>query len=75
MTDSQKLDQILYILQNDEKTGRIGLVQTVNENEQRLDQLLEQHRYSKFQTGFFGFIGGCALWVFSFVFDNFIKNK
>ncbi|MEY3501575.1 MAG: hypothetical protein RL308_3248, partial [Bacteroidota bacterium] len=36
----QKIDRVLYILENDDKTSRKGLVKQVEDMEQALDEII-----------------------------------
>lgn len=44
MTTDQKLDRILYILENDESTGRIGLVNDVENVKEYLKNAIDDIR-------------------------------
>jgi hypothetical protein len=64
---SKKLDRVLYILDNDEKTGRKGLVSSVYEIRNELDDVLEANRTAeavkKGQMAIYGAIGAFCLWL------------
>lgn len=64
---SKKLDRVLFILENDDKTGRKGLVLSVYEIRHELDEVLEANRTAaavkKGQMAIYGAIGAFCLWV------------
>ena len=63
-TINQKLDRVLYILENDEKTNRKGLVEDVAEMKKTLEVLMFKQKMFAAKVAFLGAIGG---FLFSFL--------
>jgi hypothetical protein len=64
---NEKIDRILFILENDEKTGRKGLVQMVALIRIDLDGLLKREEIAaavhRGKSAIYGGIGALILWI------------
>lgn len=74
-TDSQKIDRILSILENDDTINKIGLVYQVQKNEEKLNLLLEREKVYTAKATFLGFFGGVLITMITWVIEHFIINK
>ena len=74
-TDSQKIDRILSILQNDESINKIGLVHQVQKNESRLNALEEREKIYTAKASILGFIGGTIITIVVWFIEHFVINK
>jgi hypothetical protein len=74
-TDSQKIDRILSILENDETINKIGLVHQVQKNEEKLNLLLEREKVYTAKATILGFFGGVLITIITWVIEHFIINK
>jgi hypothetical protein len=74
-TDSQKIDRILSILENDETINKIGLVHQVQKNEEKLNLLLEREKVYTAKATVLGFFGGVLITIITWVIEHFIINK
>ena len=71
-TINQKLDRVLYILENDEKTNRTGLVEDVAEMKKTLDELIFKQKMFAAKVAFLGIVGGFLFSVFVWAYDKVI---
>ncbi len=60
---SSDTTRILFYLENDKSTGRIGLVEKVQQIEDRQNQMLVREKVFRAKAGVFGFLGGGLLWL------------
>jgi hypothetical protein len=74
-TDSQKIDRILSILENDESINKIGLVHQVHLNERRLNALEEREKIYTAKASILGFIGGTIITIVVWFIEHFLINK
>lgn len=74
-TDSQKLDRILYILENDPTTNRKGLVEQVANMQNDVHSLLDWKKEITIKAGIFGFIGGIVMTIAAWFLDFFVTKK
>lgn len=74
-TDSQKIDRILSILENDDAINKIGLVHQVHLNEARLDALEEREKIFIAKATILGFIGGLIISIITWIIEHFLINK
>lgn len=74
-TDSQKIDRILSILENDDTINKIGLVYQVQKNEEKLNLLLEREKVYTAKATVLGFFGGVLITMITWVIEHFIINK
>jgi hypothetical protein len=74
-TISQKLDRILSILENDEKTGRKGSVQKISDLENEVELLKTKDKITESKTALLGTIGGFLAMFIAWIFEHFIINK
>ena len=74
-SNSQKLDRVLYILENDNKTNRKGLVEEVSEIKKDLDQLITKDKILSGKIAVVGFIGGFGFTLISWIFNNFYNKR
>lgn len=72
---SQKLDRVLYILENDDKTNRKGLVQEVNDIKLQVQELITKDRIGESKTALLGAIGGALSTIAFWIIQYFIKTK
>jgi len=67
-TLSQKLDRVLYILENDDKTNRKGLVEDVSDMKLKIEELVFNQKMFNAKVVFLGTIGSVlfsfAVWVY-----------
>lgn len=63
-TLSQKIDRILYILENDDKTNRKGLVQDVADMKLSIEEIIFEKKIFAAKVAFLGVVGG---FFFSFL--------
>ncbi len=68
---SRKLDRVLLILENDDKTGYKGLVHQTAENKKAIEEMLEKERLKEaVQAGkmaVYGLIGGAVIWIITLI--------
>lgn len=69
-TLSQKLDRVLYILENDDKTNRKGLVEDVADMKIALEEIIIKQKVFAFKVAFLGVLGG-----FLFTFGMWFYDK
>lgn len=69
-TLNQKIDRILYILENDEKTNRTGLVEDVAQMKQTLDELVFKQKMFAAKVAFLGVVGGFLFSVLVWAYDK-----
>lgn len=74
-SDSQKIDRILSILENDESINKIGLVYQVQKNEEKLNNLLEREKIYTAKATILGFIGGFIVTFLTWLINHFIINN
>lgn len=74
-TISQKLDRVLYILENDEKTNRKGLVEEVAEMRKQLDELITKDKVLAGKMTLLGILGGALFALISWLIDVWINKK
>ena len=74
-TDSQKIDRILSILENDDTINKVGLVYQVQKNEEKLNLLLEREKVYTAKATILGFFGGVLITIITWVIEHFIINK
>jgi hypothetical protein len=70
LTVAQKLDRVLYILENDEKTNRKGLVEDVSEMKLNLEELMFKQKMFVSKVAFLGVIGGFLFSVLIWAYDR-----
>lgn len=70
-----KLDRVLYILENDDKTNRKGLVQEVNDIKLQVQELITKDRIGESKTALLGVIGGALSTIAFWIIQYFIKTK
>lgn len=71
-TLSQKIDRILYILENDEKTNRTGLVQDVADMKLAIDDIIIDKKIFVAKVAFLGAVGGFLFTVLVWAYDKVI---
>jgi len=71
-TLSQKIDRILYILENDEKTNRTGLVQDVADMKLSIDNILTDKKIFAAKVALLGVVGGFLFSVLVWAYDKVI---
>lgn len=68
---SKKLDRVLYILENDEKTNRKGLVSAVYDLRHEFDEFSQAIKTAeavkKGQMAIYGAIGAFCLWLLGII--------
>ncbi len=68
---SQKLDRVLYILENDDKTNRKGLVEEVFDLKIQVQDLVTKERIDESRMTLLGVVGGglftVAFWIFQWL--------
>lgn len=69
-TINQKLDRVLYILENDEKTNRIGLVESVAEMQKSIDELIFKQKVFAAKVAFLGVVGGFLFSLLVWAYDK-----
>lgn len=74
-TDSQKLDRILSILENDPRINKKGLVEQVQDMQKDIHSLLDWKKEITIKAGIFGFIGGIVMTVAAWFLDFFVTKK
>ena len=71
---SQKLDRVLYILENDDKTNRKGLVEEVFDLKIQVQDLVTKERIDESRMTLLGVVGGglftFAFWVFQYILSK-----
>lgn len=72
---SQKLDRVLYILENDDKTNRKGLVQDVADLKAQVQELVTKNKLNESRNALLGAISGAAFTVAFWILQYFIKTK
>jgi len=68
----QKIDRVLYILENDDKTSRKGLVKQVEDMEQALDEIILNQKMFAFKVAFLGALGGFLFTALVWIYDKII---
>jgi len=68
----QKIDSVLYILENDDKTSRKGLVKQVEDMEQALDEIILNQKMFAFKVAFLGAVGGFLFTALVWIYDKII---
>jgi hypothetical protein len=68
----QKIDRVLYILENDDKTSRKGLVKQVEDMEQALDEIILNQKMFAFKVAFLGAVGGFLFTALVWIYDKII---
>ena len=71
-TLSQKIDRILYILENDEKTNRTGLVQDVADMKLAIEDIIIDKKIFVAKVSFLGAVGGFLFTVLVWSYDKII---
>jgi len=71
-TINQKLDRVLYILENDEKTNRKGLVEDVADMKKTLEELIFKQKMFAAKVAFLGVVGGFLFSVLVWAYDKII---
>ena len=71
-TLDQKIDRVLYILENDDKTSRKGLVKQVEDMEQALDEIILNQKMFAFKVAFLGALGGFLFTALVWIYDKII---
>ena len=71
-TLEQKIDRVLYILENDDKTDRKGLVKQVEDMEQALDEIILNQKMFAFKVAFLGALGGFLFSALVWIYDKII---
>ena len=71
-TLSQKIDRILYILENDEKTNRKGLVQDVADMKLAIEDIIIDKKIFVAKVAFLGAVGGFLFTVLVWSYDKII---
>jgi hypothetical protein len=71
-TLSQKIDRVLYILENDEKTNKKGLVEDVADMKQTLEDLVFKQKMFAAKVAFLGVVGGFLFSVLVWAYDKII---
>lgn len=71
-TINQKLDRVLYILENDEKTNRKGLVEVVADMQVNIEELIFKQKIFVAKVAFLGAIGGFLFSVLVWAYDKII---
>ena len=71
-TLEQKIDRVLYILENDDKTDRKGLVKQVEDMEQALDEIIINQKMFAFKVAFLGALGGFLFTALVWIYDKII---
>ena len=71
-TLSQKIDRILYILENDEKTNRTGLVQDVADMKISIEDLIIDKKIFVAKVAFLGAVGGFLFTILVWSYDKII---
>jgi hypothetical protein len=69
-TINQKLDRVLYILENDEKTNRTGLVEDVANMKETLDQLIFNQKVFAAKVALLGVVGGFIFSILVWAYDK-----
>ena len=69
-TLSQKIDRILYILENDEKTNRTGLVQDVADMKLAIDDIIVEKKMFAAKVAVLGVVGGFLFSVMVWAYDK-----
>lgn len=74
-TDSQKLDRILSMLENDLNTNTKGLVEQVRDLNRDVNSLLSWKKELTFKAGLFAFIGGLVMSLIVWLINIYISFK
>ena len=69
---NKKIDRVLYILENDEKTNRKGLVEDVADIKIVLEDLLFKQKMFAAKVAFLGVVGGFLFSVLVWAYDKVI---
>ena len=68
----KKLDRVLYILENDSKTNRKGLVEDVADMKVQIDSVIFNQKMFVAKVAFLGVIGGALFTFFVWFYDKVI---
>lgn len=71
-TINQKIDRILYILENDDKTNRTGLVQDVADMKLAIEDIIIDKKIFVAKVAFLGAVGGFLFSVLVWSYDKII---
>lgn len=71
-TLSQKIDRVLYILENDEKTNRKGLVKDVADMKITLEDLVLEKKMFATKVAMLGVVGGFLFSILVWAYDKVI---
>lgn len=71
-TLSQKIDRILYILENDDKTNRTGLVQDVADMKTAIEDIIVEKKMFAAKVAVLGVVGGFLFSVLVWAYDKVI---
>lgn len=75
MSDSQKIDRILSILENDDSINKIGLVHQVQKNQEKLNELLVREKIYMSKATILGSIAGAVVTAASWLVQHIFFNK
>jgi hypothetical protein len=67
--------KILFYLENDDKTGKKGIVAQVENNTERVSLLELQKKMERARNGIFGAMGGVAVAIVYIVITAFVNQK
>ena len=71
-TINQKIDRTLYILENDDKTNRTGLVQDVADMKLAIEDIIIDKKIFVAKVAFLGAVGGFLFSVLVWSYDKII---
>jgi len=71
-TLNQKLDRVLYILENDDKTNRKGLVEDVSDMKLKIEELVFNQKMFNAKVVFLGTIGSVFFSFCVWVYDKIL---
>ena len=69
---NKKIDRILFYLLDDKQTGNKGLVSTVKDNSQRLDDFATNEKVKRGKWSMFTILGSGVLTAFIWIVEKFI---
>jgi len=69
---NKKIDRILFYLLDDKQTGSKGLVSTVKDNSQRLDDFATNEKVKRGKWSMFTILGSGILTAFIWIVEKFI---
>ena len=76
MSDSQKIDRILSILENDDSINKIGPVHQVQKNQDKLNELLVREKIYMVKATILGSIAGAIVTALAWIGQHFfLTNK